>query len=151
MRFFKKNHMITSISLALLFFFAIPLKANPGGFSDEELESFASAVSQVITIQQEGQTQMMEKIEENDLTVQRFNEINMQAQQMPLEEVEATEEEIESFMSASEELETIQMGLEQMLIGAIEDEGITIEKYEEIMAEYQQNPELQQRIQELMQ
>ncbi len=151
MQLLKKNHVVASFTLALLFMVAIPLKANPGGFSDEELESFAGAVTQVITIQQEGQTQMMEKIEEHDLTVQRFNEINMQVQQMPLEEVEATEEELASFMKANEEIETIQMGLEQLLIGAIEDEGISIEKYEEIMGEYQQNPELQQRIQELMQ
>ncbi len=93
---------------------------------------------------------MIEKIEEEDMTVQRFNEINMQAQEMPIEQVDMTEKEAESYIVLLEEIEQIQIGLEDVLIGTIEDAGITIEKYEEIMTEYQQNPELQQRVQELM-
>ncbi len=150
MRFFKKNHVFTAIALAFVFLAATPLKANPGGFSDEELQQFANAVVQVISIQQEGQNEMIAAIEEHELSVQRFNEINMQAQQMPLEEVEATEEELENFEKASETVEEVQIQLEGVLIGTIEEEGLSIEKYEEIMAEYQQNPELQQRIQEMM-
>ncbi len=150
MHFFKKNHIITTLFLAFVFLFALPLKANPGGFSDEELQSFANAVVQVIAIQQQGQAQMMEVIEDHDMTVQRFNEINMQAQEMPIEEIEMTEEELEVYLKLIEEIEKIQIDLEDVLIKTIEDEDITIEKYEEIMTEYQQNPELQQRIQELM-
>ncbi len=137
--------------MVFIFVAAIAAKANPGGFSDEELEKFANAVTQVINLQQQGQTEMIEAIEDNDLTVQRFNEINMQAQQMPLEEVEATDEEMENFENANQAVERVQMQLEEILIGTIEEEGLTLEKYEEIMTEYQQNPELQQRIQELMQ
>ena len=151
MHFFKKNHVLTSLTLVLIFVASMTVKANPGGFSDEELENFAAAVTQVINLQQQGQTEMIEAIEENDLTVERFNEINMQAQQMPLEDVEASDEEMEAFQNANQAVERVQMQLEEVLIGTIEEEGLTIEKYEEIMGEYQQNPELQQRIQELMQ
>ncbi len=150
MHLFKKNHIIATVSLALVFMFALPLKANPGGFSDEELQSFANAVVQIIAIQQQGQAEMIEKIEDHDMTVQRFNEINMQAQQMPVEEIDMTEEELEAYIKLNEAIEKIQVDMEDVLIKAIEDEDITIEKYEEIMTEYQQNPELQQRIQELM-
>jgi len=150
MRFFKKNHVFAAIALAFVFLAATPVKANPGGFSDDELQQFANAVVQVISIQQEGQTEMIAAIEEHDMTVQRFNEINMQAQQMPLEDVEATEEELENFEKASATVEEVQIELEDVLIGTIEEEGLSLEKYEEIMAEYQQNPELQQRIQEMM-
>ncbi len=150
MHFFKKNHVFTTIALAFVFMAATPVKANPGGFSDDELQQFANAVVQVISIQQEGQNEMIAAIEDNDMNVQRFNEINMQAQQMPLEDVEATEEELENFQKANEAVEQVQIELESVLIGSIEDEGLSIEKYEEIMAEYQQNPELQQRVQEMM-
>ncbi len=151
MRFFKKNHVLTSLTLVFLFVASMTVTANPGGFSDEKLEKFANAVTQVINLQQQGQTEMIEAIEENGLTVERFNEINMQAQQMPLEDIEASEEEMENFQLANQAVERVQMQLEEVLIGTIEEEGLTIEKYEEIMGEYQQNPELQQRIQELMQ
>jgi len=150
MRFFKKNHVVAAIALSFIFMASIPVKANPGGFSDEMLQNFANAVVQVISIQQQGQNEMIEAIEETDMTVQRFNEINMQAQQMPLEDIEASEEELENFQKANEAVEEVQIELEEILIGTIEEEGLSIEKYEEIMAEYQQNPELQQRVQELM-
>ncbi len=150
MRFFKKSQVFSAIALAFVFLAATPVKANPGGFSDEALQQFANAVVQVISIQQQGQNEMIEAIEEHDMNVQRFNEINMQAQQMPLEDVEATDEEIENFQKANEAVEQVQIELEDVLIGTIEEEGLSIDKYEEIMAEYQQNPELQQRVQELM-
>jgi len=150
MRFFKKNQLVAAIALSFIFMASIPVKANPGGFSDEMLQNFANAVVQVISIQQQGQNEMIEAIEETDMTVQRFNEINMQAQQMPLEDIEASEEELENFQKANEAVEEVQIELEEILIGTIEEEGLSIEKYEEIMAEYQQNPELQQRVQELM-
>lgn len=146
----KKKHLVSVLSFILMLFLVVPLKANPGGFTDDELKGFANAVVQVISIQQQGQAQMISKIEEEDMTVQRFNEINMQAQEMPLEQIDMTEKEAESFVMLLGEIEQIQIDLEEVLISTIEDSGISLEKYEEIMTEYQQNPELQQRVQELM-
>lgn len=152
MYFLRKKSFFTTLIIALFVMFSAPLKANPGGFSDEELKGFANAFVQVMSIQQQGQMQMIEKIEENDMTVERFNEIYMQSMEMPLEEIEfSSPEEKESFTAVSEEIEMIQAELEGVLINTIEEEGLSIEKYEEIIAEYQQNPELQQKIQELMQ
>ncbi len=150
MYFFKKNYF-TTLMIALFVLFSAPLKANPGGFSDDELKGFANAFVQVMSIQQQGQMQMIEQIEEHDLTVQRFNEIYMQSMEMPLEEIEfSSPEEKESFEAVSEEIDKIQVDLEGVLISTIEEEGLSIEKYEAIITEYQQNPELQQRIQQLM-
>ena len=151
MRFIKKNQVFSILALAFIVLFSTPLKANPGGFTDDELEKFAGAVMQVMTIQQEGQAEMMGIIEEHGMTVERFNEIMMQTQEMPLEQVEATEEEKETYLEVIEQIDEIQIGLEAELIEAIEEEGLSIEKYEEIMEEYQQNPELQQLIQQMLQ
>ncbi len=151
MRFIKKNQVFSILALAFIVLFSTPLKANPGGFTDDELEKFAGAVMQVMTIQQEGQAEMIGIIEEHGMTVERFNEIMMQAQEMPLEQVEATEEEKETYLEAIEKIDEIQIGLEEELVEAIEEEGLSIEKYEEIMQEYQQNPELQQLIQQMLQ
>ena len=151
MRFIKKNQVFSILALAFIVLFSTPLKANPGGFTDDELEKFAGAVMQVMTIQQEGQAEMIGIIEEHGMTVERFNEIMMQAQEMPLEQVEATEEEKETYLEAIEKIDEIQLGLEEELVEAIEEEGLSIEKYEEIMQEYQQNPELQQLIQQMLQ
>lgn len=151
MHFIKKNQVFSIMALAFIVLFSTPLKANPGGFSDEELEKFAASVTQVMTIQQQGQAEMISIIEDHEMTVERFNEIMTQTQEMPLEEVEATEEEKEIYQEVIKEIDEIQIELEARLIEAIEEEGLSIEKYEEIMQEYQQNPELQQLIQEMLQ
>ncbi len=149
MYFSKKNYFAT-ILIAIFALFVTPLKGNPGGFSDDELKSFANAIVQVMSVQQQGQMQMIEHIEEQDMSVQRFNELYMQAQQMPLDDIDAEGEEMESFLEITEEIEQVQMELETILVNLIEEEGLSVEKYEHIMTEYQQNPELQQRIQQLM-
>ncbi len=148
--YFSKKNCFSTILIALFILFAAPLKGNPGGFSDDELRNFANAVVQVISIQQQGQMQMIEHIEEHEMSVQRFNELYMQAQQMPLDDIDVEGDEMESFIEISEEIEKIQVDLESVLINTIQEEGLSVEKYESIMAEYQQNPELQQRIQQMM-
>ncbi len=150
MYFNKKNQIVAALTMALLFLFALPVKANPGGFSDEESMSFANAYVNLMQISQMGQQQMIAEIEEHDLTVQRFNEINMQAQQVPLEDVDMTEEEAEAYVTVIAIIEEIQVEQESLLVKAVEDSGLEMKKFEEIMMEFQQNPELQQRVQELM-
>lgn len=152
MYFLKKNQitLLSTLTLSIVLFFSLPVKGMADDFSDSELESFANAVVQIMSIQQQGQQQMIAKIEEADMTVQRFNEITMQVQEMGVDQVEMSEEEAEVFIILSEEIEQIQINLEDIMIDTIEDEGITIEKYEEIMAAYQQDPELQQRVQQLL-
>ncbi len=152
MYFLKKNQitLVSSLTLSIVLFFSLPVKGIADDFSDSELEGFANAVVQIMSIQQQGQQQMMGKIEEADMTVERFNEITIQVQEMGVDQVEMAEEEAEVFIMLSEEIEQIQIDLEEIMIGAIEEEGITIEKYEEIMTAYQQNPELQQRVQQLL-
>lgn len=148
--YFSKKSYLSTLLIAAFVLLAAPLKGNPGGFSDDELKNFANAITQVISIQQQGQMQMIEQIEEHDMSVERFNELYMQAQQMPVDDLEVEGEEKESFLEIVDEIENIQMQLESVLVSTIEEEGLSIEKYESIMAEYQQNPELQQRIQQMM-
>ncbi len=146
-----KNRMVTALTMVFVFLFALPAKADTDEFSNEELQNFADAVVEVMAIQQQGQAEMIGIIEEEDMTVQRFNEINMQAQQLPLEDIEADEAEMEVFLDLLEKIESIQVELEEVLIEAIEEKDITLERYEEIMTAYQQSPELQQRIQQMLQ
>jgi len=148
--YFSKKSYFSALLIAAFILFAAPLKGNPGGFSDEELQSFANAVTQVITIQQQGQMQMIEQIEEHDMTVERFNELYMQTQQMPADDMDIEDDEMKSFIEIVDGIENIQMELESVLINTIEEEGLSIEQYEKIMQEYQQNPELQQRVQQMM-
>ncbi len=150
MHFFKKKQLFAALSMALMFFVASPVQAAGGDFTDDELRNFANAYVQLMSISQQGQQQMIQEIENHDLTVMRFNEITMQAQEMPVEDIEMTEEEAEAFAKLSKVIEEIQMEQEDIFEEAIEAEGLSPERFDAIMTEFQQNPELQLRVQELM-
>lgn len=129
---------------------SIPSMAQDQEYSDEELQQFADVVVEVITIQQQTQMQMIGIIEEHEMSIQRFNEMMVESQEKPLEEVEATEQEKEVFADISVQIMEIQDGMNDQIIKKIEDSGLTVERYEQILQDYQQSPELQERVKNLM-
>ena len=122
----------------------------PEKYTDDELRKFASVIIDVITIQQQGQMQMISLIQDHDMSIQRFNEMMIDSQDKSLEEMEGTEDEKVAFADISVRILGIQEEMEDQLIAAIQEEGLSIERYEEILMDYQQDPELQQRIQRLV-
>ncbi len=117
-------------------------------YTDEQLESFVEAAMEVMPIQEESQLKMIEEIEEKDLTVERFNMI-LEAQQMG-QDPDIPEEEMEAFESALKGIQDIQLEYHDKIVTAIQGAGMTPAMYEEIMANYQQNPELQMRVDGIM-
>ena len=117
-------------------------------YSDEELTAFVNVVQKVIPLQQESQMKMIGEIEEENLTVDEFNNI-LQAHSTG-ENVDASEEKLESFNNAMMGIQGIQMEYEVIIINTIEEEGMSPAKYEEIIANYQNSPELQMRVNAIM-
>ena len=60
-----------------------PQMADEVDMTDEEMEKIQTLQPKLMEIQGEAQQEMMEKIEESGLTVERFQQINMGAQQDP--------------------------------------------------------------------
>jgi DNA repair ATPase RecN len=118
------------------------------GYSDEELKSFLKAAHEVLPLQQESQVKMIEEIERNDFTLERFNVI-LESHSRG-EEVDASGEEIESFSETLDSLQEIQLEYEDRIISAIEYEGLTTDDYQMIFTDYQRNPELEMRVNALM-
>jgi hypothetical protein len=117
-------------------------------YSDEQLESFVEAAMEVMPIQEESQLKMIEEIEQKDLTVERFNMIL--ETRLSGQDPDIPEEEMEAFESALESIQQIQLEYQEKIINAIEDAGMTPAMYEEIIANYQQDPELQMRVDGIM-
>ncbi len=120
----------------------------PAEYSDNELIVFITTAQKVMPLQQESQEEMIESIEDEDLTVEKFNHI-LEAHSTG-QEADATADEIESFNIAMEAIQEIQFEYEQLIVETITDEGMAPAKYEEILANYQQDPELQMRVAVLM-
>lgn len=119
-------------------------------FSDEDLAQFSEAAAKVNEIQQSAEKKMIDAIEKQGLNLDKFNEIAM-AQQNPNAEAGAIDEgDMKKFQAVSGDLQQIQTDMQPKMVEAIESTGIELDKYQEIVTAYQQSPELQQRVQEMM-
>lgn len=128
-----------------------PQQAQPQNFSDADLQQFADASARLMTVQQEGEKAMMGILEEEKLSVEKFNQMAQAHQQQKLAEVEATPEEMAAFNNAAQRMMEMQPTLQQDLEAAIQQDGMTLEKFEQIMMAYRQDQAVQQRIDLLMQ
>ncbi len=117
-------------------------------YSDEELVVFINAAKKVMPLQQESQVKMMEEIEEQNLTVEKFNSI-MDARSSGAD-VEASQSELTAFNKAIEAIQDIHVEYEKIISETIEEEGISLQKYDEIITNYQQDTELQMRVNTIM-
>lgn len=136
-----------------------PMPQNPAGpqvnvredYSDEELESFVNANEKVATIQQETEEKIIGEIQENGLTVDRFNEI-LQSQQDPSlkDSVQATPEELAAFNSVAQSIVSENQKVRQKIETSIEEEGLNLATYEEMMVAYQYSPKVQKRVHKLL-
>jgi len=120
--------------------------------SDEELQVFVDASIKAQQIQTESQMEMIAVVEEEGLEVETYNEI-LQAMQMGQspDELEIPATEVEKFETASEIIGNIEQEMEVELVAAIEDEGMNLERYQQIFTAIQTSPELQQKMQQMIQ
>lgn len=149
------------LSIALLvFLLAVPLTAawaqepaqqqQPSvemreDFSDNELKSFVRANEKVTVIQMEAEQKMIKAIEDEGLSVERFNQI-LEQQRDPSRASEASAEELQSFNNAAQVILEENTRIEKEMTSSIEEQGIDIETYKQIMIAYQQSPEVQGRV-----
>lgn len=124
-------------------------------FSENELEKFVDVYVQVAEIQQENETVMMQAIEEENLDINRFNEI-LQAQQQqatgqaqPADSASFTAEEMAAFNNAAQKIMAVQQEAQTEMQQVI-DKEVGLETYEQIVLAYQQSPEVQQQINKLL-
>jgi hypothetical protein len=117
-------------------------------YSDEILIAFIRAVREVMPLQQQSQMEMIRAIENRELSLERFNKIleaNSRGQR-----IGATSEEMDAFTEIIEAIENIQLEYEDMILEALERKNITALEYQGILADYQQDYELEERINSLM-
>ncbi len=118
--------------------------------SDTELDKFATAYQGIQVVNQEAQQKMIKTVEDEGFNVQRFNEIH-QASITPDQEVDASNEELKKHKKVIGKIEGMQESFQKDMEEVIENEGLTIERYEQVAIALQTDKELQQRLQKIMQ
>lgn len=113
--------------------------------SDADLEKFATAFQVIRNINNQAQEEMGAVVQAEGLEIQRFNEIH-DAVLNSDSEVTATEDEKMKHQKIIAALDTMQVAFQGKMEKAIADQGLTTERYEQIVMGLQTDPELQERI-----
>lgn len=119
--------------------------------SDEDLDKFSRAIFQMLTIEQQFQERIVQTIEGQGFSQERFAEIyqaNVQAQENPAAqaEINISPEEQQKFVQIMEEGRQIQEESQERQEQAIASLGLNMDRLNEIGSAIQQNPQLQQEV-----
>ena len=117
--------------------------------SEKDMEQFAEVFIDIQAISEDAREGMVAALDEVGMSVDRFNEIQQMAQD-PSSDLALSDEEEEQLNQANQSIQGIQMDAQQKMQQAILDNGMSVEKYQEIAMQVQTNPDLQQKIQAIM-
>lgn len=128
-------------------------QGSPGGqapsVSDGELESFVAALEQVQSIRQSMAEDTQQAVSDSPLEQQRFEEL-YRSQQGGQEPGQApTDAESQQFQQLMGEIQQIQQQSNQQMVQAVEDEGLSVSRFNQIAQAIQQNQQLQQQFREM--
>lgn len=117
--------------------------------STEELKTFADIYQKVQVKNSEAQQRMAKSIKEEDITINRYQDL-AKSKQDPNSEVTASEEEKEKLKSIQESFTEIQTEFKKKITDIIESEGMTIKRYQEVYQMVRKDKSLQEELGELM-
>lgn len=116
--------------------------------TDAELEKFAEAYQGIQVANQDAQKRMIAVVEGEDLEIGTFNEIHQA--KMQNQQVEASDEDLQRHARAVEKIEEMQPEIQSQMEEIITEADLTVERYQEIATAMQSDPQLQQRLQQIM-
>lgn len=127
-----------------------PEPLSPDEVTDAQLEMIVSISKSIEDVQQEADAEMREVIAEEDMEYSRFQQI-MMAQQNPqmAGQLNLTEEEKQTIQAVQPKLQEITMGIQQAYMSAIQEEGLTPQKFQQIAQAIQTHPEVAERFEAL--
>ncbi|HYX06127.1 MAG TPA: DUF4168 domain-containing protein [Bacteroidales bacterium] len=150
-----KDKKISKLGAILVSFIMLAFTINVAAqgqhhkFTKQELTDFIHAVKKVIPIQKEGQEKMAIKIRKNDFTVKEYNDILSKIQKK--KDVDLPRKRMQAFNVLAAEVKKIQEEYHLKIAHELNNEGLTMDKYDEILVAYQKDPEVKSRINKLMQ
>ncbi len=118
--------------------------------NDEEIQKFVEAAKQVQSISMGAQQNMNKMVQDEEMDAQRFNEIQ-RSQQNQQGNANATDAEMEQYRNIMKQIEDLQSNAQKDMEKAIQDAGLTVERYQIIAQAAQQDTTLMKKIQEEMQ
>lgn len=120
--------------------------------SPEELEKFAEALKQLLAIEAEAKQRMTQAVQEEGLTPERFVQIERSKQgESSASAAGVSAEEQQKYDNALAKVREISQEIRAKQYAAVQSQGLEVERFQEIIAAVQQNPELGQQVQQMLQ
>lgn len=116
--------------------------------SDDEITQLVTTINELEPIQVETEEKIGEVLEEEGLSMERFQQMMMAMQNPQMaDQLDISEEEMGIVQKIQPDLMEIQGEAEQQMNAKIEENGLTMERYRMIVMGAQQDPELMERLQ----
>lgn len=132
-----------SLVVALVSFAS--MNAQESKVTDEQIDKFAKLYQVIQTENMKAQQNMMGIIEEEGLTMERFNEIHS-ASLDPNSKVDASDSEKKKHQSALSKIEATNDDVQAMLEAKIKESGMTVVEFQELAQKIQSSPELNAKL-----
>lgn len=119
--------------------------------SSDELKKFVSSVKKLIVIEQGANQDITQIIGKSGLSQQRFFDIYKSQQNPPVQPTQAiTPQEKQQFDKAFTNLVSVQKKVESQRQQVLQSEGLKPEQFDQIEAVVRQDPELLQRVRQMI-
>ncbi len=120
--------------------------------SDTELTNFANAYAEVQGVNEKAQNEMVKVIENSGMEIQTFNMMYQASQNpnapMPADVSEADTKKYEEVVVKIEKMQPVfQKEMEEVIV----ENNLTVERYQQVVAQLQTDPELQEKLQSRLQ
>lgn len=122
----------------------------PDSITDKELKKFVNTANELQTIQQETRQEVETLVEEEGMKFERFREIIMSKQDPKVTgDVEVTQKENKIIQNVQPQLMKINNQAQKQFVQAIQDEGLSPQRFQQIMQAVRSDPEVSQRFQKM--
>lgn len=118
--------------------------------SDKEIQKFVDAAQKVQQLNMQMQQEVGKTVKDEGMKAQRFNEIHRAQQSQQGGKAGATEKEMQKYQNILEQLQQKQSGAQEKMRSAIQEAGLTMQRYQQIATAAQQDSTLMKRLQDAM-
>lgn len=122
-----------------------PKPLNPDSISQKELKTFAKTSNEAQKIQQESATEVRAAVKKDGMTFSHFRQLVMASRNPNQKKPKMSKSDQKKMAKIQNDLMKIQSDANQKIIKKIKDNGMTVERYQRIIATLQTNNKLRQR------
>lgn len=124
--------------------------AQPDSITDQELQKFAEISNEAKKIQMEARQKVDSMLSEENMKMERFQQIMMSRQNPQTDSLNITQEEQQTIQRLQPKLMKMQQESQQKFVAAIQEHGLNPQRFQQIMQAVRTNPAVMQRFQNMM-